>query len=410
MNEFDLIVVGGGPGGIFTAITAAERGFKVALLEKNKRIGNKILVAGSGKCNLTHTGKPKDFSDKYGLNGKFLKEALNKYSPEMLKTFFRENGLPLVLVEETGKYFPETFSSLDVVDLLKRKMMTLGIKIIEGIKIESIQKNLELFSIFTDKGLYKCDNLVLATGGKSYPGVGTTGDGYVMAKELGHKIVPPKPALSPIYVRDYFFQELSGISFQNVKITIWKENKKVIEKKGAVLLTHTNFSGPGILDNSRFVESESQLEINYIGKEYEILNKELIEEMNKDGKKTIKKVLSYYFLPERFIKTILSILEISEELKMAELSKEKRESLVKLLTSNKMEITKVGSFEMAMVTRGGVSLDEVNAKTMESKKIQGLYLVGELLDVDGDTGGYNIQAACSTGVLAGKSMRKKERE
>lgn len=410
MNEFDLIVVGGGPGGIFTAITAAERGFKVALLEKNKRIGNKLLVAGSGKCNLTHTGKPKDFLDKYGQNGRFLKEALNKYSPEMLKTFFKENRLPLVLVEETGKYFPETFSSLDVIELLKKKMENLGVKIIEGIKIERIQKKSEVFFILTDRESYRCDNLVLATGGKSYPGVGTTGDGYIMAKELGHKIIPPKPALTPIYVRDYFFQELSGISFQDVKITIWRENKKVVEKKGAVLLTHTNFSGPGILDNSRFVENESYLEINYIGIDYEILNKKIIEEMNKDGKKTIKKVLSCYFLPERFIKTILLIAEISEELRVAELSKEKRENLVKLLTSNKMEITKVGNFEMAMVTRGGVCLDEINAKTMESKKIQNLYLVGELLDIDGDTGGYNIQAACSTGVLAGKSMRKRERK
>lgn len=410
MNEFDFIVVGGGPGGIFTAITAAERGFKVALLEKNKRIGNKLLVAGSGKCNLTHTGKPKDFLDKYGQNGRFLKEALNKYSPEMLKTFFKENRLPLVLVEETGKYFPETFSSLDVIELLKKKMENLGVKIIEGIKIERIQKKSEVFFILTDRDSYRCDNLVLATGGKSYPGVGTTGDGYIMAKELGHKIIPPKPALTPIYVRDYFFQELSGISFQDVKITIWRENKKVVEKKGAVLLTHTNFSGPGILDNSRFVENESYLEINYIGIDYEILNKKIIEEMNKDGKKTIKKVLSYYFLPERFIKTILLIAEISEELRVAELSKEKRENLAKLLTSNKMEITKVGNFETAMVTRGGVCLDEINAKTMESKKIQNLYLVGELLDIDGDTGGYNIQAACSTGVLAGKSMRKRERK
>ncbi len=410
MNNFDVIVVGGGPGGIFTAITAAERGFKVALLEKNKRIGNKILIAGSGKCNLTHTGKPKEFFDKYGKNGKFLKDSLNRYSPEMLKNFFRENGLPLVLVEETGKYFPETFSSLDVVELLKKKMLSLNIEIMVSTKIEKIQKKLGIFSIFTDRGVYNCDNLVLATGGKSYPEVGTTGDGYVIAKEFGHKIIPPKPALTPIYVRDYIFQELSGISFQNVRVAIWRENKKIIEKNGAVLLTHTNFSGPAILDNSRFVENGSQLEINYVGKEYVDLNKELIEETNRNGKKTIKKFLAQYFLPERFVKTILSVVNVDGELKLAELSREKRESLIKLLTSNRMEITKVGGFEVAMVTRGGVSLDEVNSKTLESKKLERLYLVGEILDIDGDTGGYNIQAACSMGVLAGKSMGRKERE
>ncbi|MGL5932295.1 MAG: NAD(P)/FAD-dependent oxidoreductase [Cetobacterium sp.] len=408
MNRFDLIVVGGGPGGIFTAITAAEKGLKVALLEKNKRIGNKILVAGSGKCNLTHTGKPKEFLDKYGMNGKFLKEAINKFSPEMLKTFFKENGLPLVLVEESGKYFPQTFSSLDVVALLKRKMENLGVKIVENIKIENVTKSEDEFIITTDKDTYISDNVALATGGKSCPGVGTTGDGYVMAKELGHKIVPPKPALTPVFVRDYMFEELSGISFQDVKVTVWRENKKVVEKRGPVLFTHTNFSGPGILDNSRYIENGSFLEINYVDKDFETLNREIIEEMNKDGKKTVKRVLNSYFLPDRFIRRVLSLAEISEELKLSELSKEKRENLVKMLSSNKMEVTKVGSFEMAMVTRGGVAIDEVNSKTMESKKVSGLYLVGEILDIDGDTGGYNIQAACSMGVLAAKSMKKKE--
>ena len=408
MNRFDLIVVDGGPGGIFTAITAAEKGLKVALLEKNKRIGNKILVAGSGKCNLTHTGKPREFLDKYGMNGKFLKEAINKFSPEMLKTFFKENGLPLVLVEESGKYFPQTFSSLDVVALLKRKMENLGVKIVENIKIENVTKSEDEFIITTDKDTYISDNVALATGGKSYPGVGTTGDGYVMAKELGHKIVPPKPALTPVFVRDYMFEELSGISFQDVKVTVWRENKKVVEKRGPVLFTHTNFSGPGILDNSRYIENGSFLEINYVDKDFETLNREIIEEMNKDGKKTVKRVLNSYFLPDRFIRRVLSLAEISEELKLSELSKEKRENLVKMLSSNKMEVTKVGSFEMAMVTRGGVAIDEVNSKTMESKKVSGLYLVGEILDIDGDTGGYNIQAACSMGVLAAKSMKKKE--
>lgn len=289
-------------------------------------------------------------------------------------------------------------------------MLSLNIEIMVSTKIEKIQKKLGIFSIFTDRGVYNCDNLVLATGGKSYPEVGTTGDGYVIAKEFGHKIIPPKPALTPIYVRDYIFQELSGISFQNVRVAIWRENKKIIEKNGAVLLTHTNFSGPAILDNSRFVENGSQLEINYVGKEYVDLNKELIEETNRNGKKTIKKFLAQYFLPERFVKTILSVVNVDGELKLAELSREKRESLIKLLTSNRMEITKVGGFEVAMVTRGGVSLDEVNSKTLESKKLERLYLVGEILDIDGDTGGYNIQAACSMGVLAGKSMGRKERE
>ncbi|MBC2852009.1 NAD(P)/FAD-dependent oxidoreductase [Cetobacterium sp. 8H] len=406
MKNFDLIVVGGGPGGIFAAITAAEKGFKVALLEKNKRIGNKILVAGSGKCNLTHTGKPKDFLDKYGDSGKFLKEALNKFSPDKLKEFFADNGLPLVLIEESGKFFPATFSSVDVVNLLKETLIRLNVQIVESFKIEEILKMGDEFHIVSDKEEYRAKNVLLATGGKSYPGVGTTGDGYVFAKSLGHKIVPPQPALAPIYVKEYAFEELSGISFQDVKITFWKENRKLIEKIGSVLLTHTNFSGPGILDNSRYVQSETSLEINYIGLEYEVFNKDIIESINEDGKKTIKKYLLKYSLPERFVKKILKISEIQEDIKLSELSKIKREELAKMLTSNKMEISKVGNFEMAMVTKGGVSLEEVNSKTMESKKVKGLYFAGEILDIDGDTGGYNIQGACSMGVLAAKSMTK----
>lgn len=406
MKNFDLIVVGGGPGGIFAAITAAEKGFKVALLEKNKRIGNKILVAGSGKCNLTHVGKPKDFLDKYGESGKFLKEALNKFSPDKLREFFAENGLSLVLVEESGKFFPSTFSSVDVVSLLRTKLTKLNVQIVENFKIEEILKVNDEFHIVSDKEEYRAKNVLLATGGKSYPGIGTTGDGYIFAKNLGHKIVPPQPALAPIFVKEYKFEELSGISFQDVKIIFWKENKKLIEKMGSILLTHTNFSGPGILDNSRYVESGTYMEINYIGLDCEGFNKDIIESINTDGKKTVKKYLLKYMLPERFVKKILTISEISEDLKLSELSKIKRENLARMLTSNKMEISKVGNFEMAMVTKGGVSLEEINSKTMESKKVRGLYFAGEILDIDGDTGGYNIQGACSMGVLASKSMGK----
>ena len=410
MNKFDLIVIGGGPSGIFSAITAAQRGFKVALLEKNRRIGNKILVAGSGKCNLTHEGKVKDFLVRYGEHGKFLKEALNKYSPEMLRNFFEKNGLPLTLVKETGKYFPETFSSRDVVDLLKKKLLEVKVEIIEEINIETIKKEDQDFILTTNKGLFYSKNLIIATGGKSYPGIGTTGDGYIFAKAFNHKIIPARPALAPIFIKNYEFSSLSGISFQNAKITIWKDNKKVVDKNGPLLLTHTNFSGPVILDNSRFIEGKNEIEINFLNKNYEEFNNEIISEINKNGKKTIKRFLSEYDIPERFIKVILNINEIKEELKLSELSKAKRELLVKSLVSNRSEISKVGGFEMAMVTTGGVTISEINAKTMESKLVSNLYFVGEVLDVDGDTGGFNIQAACSTGVLAGKSIKGVENE
>lgn len=402
--KFDLIVIGAGPGGIFTALEAASRGLKVAVLEKNKRIGSKILVAGSGKCNLTHSGKPKEFLDKYGENGKFLKGALNKFSPDKLKDFFKEKGLPLVLVEESGKYFPNTFSSLDVVNLLNKELLKKGVKLFFNVVIENIEKNGELFFIKSKDSEFYCDKLMISTGGKSYPGTGTIGEGYIFAKKLGHKIIPPQPALAPIFIKDYKFSELSGISFPQAIISFWKKDIKIIEKKGPILFTHTNLSGPGILDNSRYVEHDTQIEINYIHEKYECALKKFIEEVNINGKQSIKKYLSQYMLPERFLKFILQLLEVKEETKIAEISKLKREEILKYISSNKMEIIKVAGFENAMVTKGGVSLEEINSKTMESKIVKNLYFAGEVIDIDGDTGGYNIQGACSMGVLAGRSM------
>lgn len=403
---FDLIVIGGGPGGIFTGLEASSKGLKVALLEKNKRIGNKILVAGSGKCNLTHEGKIKDFLSKYGENGKFLKEALNKFSSEHLKDFFEKKGLPLVLVEESGKFFPKTFSSLDVVNLLKDELEKNKVEIYNNCEILEIYKEEENFIIKTNIKNYKCERLMIATGGMSYPGTGTTGDGYHFAKKLGHKIVPPQPALAPIFIKDYKFTELSGVSFPNVKISFWKDDKKIIEKRGPVLFTHTNLSGPGILDNSRYVEKNSEIVINYIDEDFQDAQKLFIESVNINGKITVKKYFSKYNLPERFIKLILDILDIKENLKIAELEKGKRDEVLKYLCDYKMQVSRVAGFENAMVTKGGVCIKEINSKTMESKLVKNLYFSGEILDIDGDTGGYNIQGACSMGVLAGRSMKK----
>lgn len=403
MKSYDLVVIGGGPGGIFGALTARERGMKVALLEKNKRIGNKILIAGSGKCNLTHKGNPKDFLDKYGENGKFLKEALNKFSPKSLRDFFQEKGLPLELVEESGKYFPNTFKSLDVINLLQKELEKSGVEIITQVTVKEVEKK-ESFIIKTDKGDFFSKNLLIATGGKSFAGVGTTGDGYIYAKSLGHKIKPPKPALTPIFIRDYKFSELSGVSFKNIEINFWKENKKILSKKGDVLFTHTNLSGPGILDNSRYVENGVTIQLNYLNMEFSKLLEIFLNESRENGKQSTKRFLLNLQLPERFVKTVLGYLEIEESKKIAELSKEKRDLLLKEFTEKRNEITRVGDFEVAMVTKGGVALEEINPKTMESKIVKGLFFAGEVVDIDGDTGGYNIQGACSMGVLAGRNM------
>lgn len=403
---YDLIVVGGGPAGIFGAIYASQRGLKVAILEKKNRMGKKLLAAGAGKCNLTHSGEPKDFLNHFGDNGKFLKSSLYSYKPEDLKKFFSDNKLPLVLVEESGKYFPETFSSVDVVNLLYTVCKKNKVYIFENTRVEKLLSiEDDNFLIETSGEKFMAKNILLATGGKSYPATGSEGDGYPLAKKLGHLVLEPKPALTPIFVRDYPFTDLSGISFKNAGLELYRENKKVGETKGDLLFTHKNFSGPLILDFSRYIHKGDQVKINYLGVKRSQLEELFLEKASLSGKQGIKRFLSELGAPERFIKKFLKLLNIRDDKKLSEISKKERNSILTGLCEMPFEVSKLGDYSIAMVTTGGISLKEINPKTMESKIVKGLYFAGEVVDIDGDTGGFNIQAACSMGVLAAKSIK-----
>lgn len=403
---YDLIVVGGGPAGIFGAIYASQRGLKVAILEKKNRMGKKLLTAGAGKCNLTHTGEPKDFLNHFGDNGKFLKSSLYNYKPEDLKKFFSDNKLPLVLVEESGKYFPNTFSSVDVVNLLYKLCRKNKVDILENIRVEGlscIEEN--QFLIETSTNNFMAKNILLATGGMSYPATGSEGDGYPLAKKLGHLILEPKPALTPIFVRDYQFSDLSGISFKGATLELYRNNKKIGETKGDLLFTHKNFSGPLILDFSRYIHKGDLIKINYLGVKRSDLEETFLEKASLNGKQGIKRFLSELGLPERFTRKFFKLLNIRDDKKLSEISKKERNIILTGLLEMSFEISKLGDYNTAMVTTGGVSLKDINSKTMESKLIKGLYFAGEVVDIDGDTGGFNIQAACSMGVLAAKSIK-----
>ncbi len=403
---YDLIVVGGGPAGIFGAIYASQRGLKVAILEKKNRMGKKLLAAGAGKCNLTHTGEPKDFLNHFGDNGKFLKSSLYNYKPEDLKKFFSDNKLPLVLVEESGKYFPETFSSVDVVNLLYTVCKRNKVNIFENTRVEKLLSvEDDKFLIETSEDRFMSKNVLLATGGRSYPATGSEGDGYPLAKKLGHIILEPKPALTPIFVRDYPFSDLSGISFKNASLELYRDDKKVGEARGDLLLTHKNFSGPLILDFSRYIHKKDQVKINYLGVKRSQLEEIFLEKASLNGKQGIKRFLSELEMPERFIKKFLKLLNIRDDKKLSEISKKERNSILTGLCEMSFEVSKLGDYSIAMVTTGGVSLKDINPKTMESKIVKGLYFAGEVVDIDGDTGGFNIQAACSMGVLAANSIK-----
>lgn len=406
MKKYDLVVVGAGPAGIFAAIEVAEQGKKVLLLEKNKKIGKKLLIAGQGRCNLTNSCEFKEFFMKYGNEGRFLKSALNEFKPKDLISWFGEKGLKLVLVKETGKYFPETMRSLDVLELLQKEMKRAGVEVATDQFVEKIQEQSEGYILVTKSEEYFGKNILIATGGASYPATGTTGDGYIYAKKLGHKIINPKPCLTPVYVDSYPFADLSGISFSDIKIDLWREGKILKSTRGDILFTHHNLSGPGIIDFSRYILKDDILGINFLKIDREEFGRELIEGANRNGKQSIKNFLLQYALPERFIKKLLNLWGIDEMKKLSEISKADRVLLIQI-ADYRMRVTRLGGMEIAMATSGGISLDEVNPKTMESRLLKNLYFAGEVLDIDGDTGGFNIQAAFSTGYLAGKSILKK---
>lgn len=404
MKIYDLIVIGGGPAGIFAAIYAAKKNMSVAIIEKKNSIGKKILVAGSGKCNVTHQGEINYFLNRYGDHGKFLKNALYKYKPEDLIDFIESKGLKMQALEN-GKIFPETMRSTDVLNLLIKELKKLKVDIFTNSPVISSEKKNEIFKIETDNEIFSGKNLLISTGGKSYPATGSEGDGYKLAQMFGHSIEAPRPALTTVYVNDYPYADLSGISFQNVKIELYRENKKVKEHYGDVLFTHSNLSGPGIIDFSRYFLKGDTLFINFTGKESEDISEEIIEASKTNGKQSIKRFFSRYNIPERFLKKLFKMHDIDENVKLGELSKADRVLLTKKLSKHEFLISRLGNFDVAMATAGGVKLKEVNQKTMESKLLKNLYFAGELLDIDGDTGGFNIQAACSTGVLAAKSIK-----
>jgi hypothetical protein len=267
-----------------------------------------------------------------------------------------------------------------------------------------VEKNAHGFLIKTTKIEYLSKRLIISTGGLSYPGTGSTGDGFHFAKQLGHTIVQPKPALSPVYIRDYRMAGLSGVSLQDVEVYLYRNNKKIGEHKGDIGFTHNGLSGPGILDFSRHIENNDILKINLIGVNEEDFRKVFIETSRQEGKQTLQLFFRKYAIPKSLMKVILQQLNIEPEINLASVTKEMRNQLVNAFCGYPFFIEKVGGYKVAMTTSGGVSLNEINSRTMESKLVKNLFFAGEVMDIDGDTGGYNIQAAFSTGHLAADTI------
>jgi predicted Rossmann fold flavoprotein len=407
MEQYDVVVIGAGPAGLFCAIHAVCSKNHVLMLEKNPDPGKKLLLSGSGQCNITHDGEIRDFLARYGNHGKFLKPALFAFTNAELITFFGERGLPMV-TEENGKVFPKTLRSDDVLATLLVECRERGIILHCGEAVTGISRTSDGFEISTTNGVYRAPVVVIATGGASYPKSGSTGDGYRFAASIGQPVTEIGPALTPLLIRNFPFASLSGISFQQMHFSVWRAKKKIADYTGDVLFTHLGLSGPGILDASREIQTDDEIRLSFVGTlKREEFAADLMRRIQESRDWQIGTILAAYPIPERLNRKLLALSGIPEDLKGNHFSAEQRLQLIANCTEFPLTVTAPGGFSVAMVTRGGIALENVNPKTMESTIIPNLYFAGEVLDVDGDTGGYNLQAAFSTAFLVGQSIRKK---
>jgi predicted Rossmann fold flavoprotein len=403
-DTYSLIVVGGGPAGLFCASLAAAGGRKVLLIEKNPSPGRKLLLSGSGQCNITHDGDILSFLSHYGDNGRFIKPSLLNFQNRDLISFFGERKLPVV-TEPSGKVFPVTRNAVTILDILVRECSAKNVEIICGSPVLEVSGQEGKFLVRTRGETFSANKVVVATGGITYPQTGSTGDGFSFAKKIGHKITDVGPALTSAAIQKYPFASLSGISFQDAAVSLFKAGKKALQQTGDLLLTHTGLSGPVILDLSRYIRSGDILRVSFLpGMDQKQANDILIARISESGTRQVRKILQAFDLPERFVRKLLDMARIDQEQTGAHLSKEARAALLELLTGCPFIVSRLGGIEEAMVTRGGVSLDEINPKTMESRLVPGLFFIGEVLDIDGDTGGYNLQAAFSTAALVAKKI------
>jgi predicted Rossmann fold flavoprotein len=404
-TSWDVAVIGAGAAGLMAAIHAAERGRRTVLLEKNRKPGVKILMSGGTRCNITHATDNRGIVEAYGPPGRFLHSPLAALSVEQTIDFFEAEGVA-TKVEETGKVFPVSNRAADVLGALLRRLQRSGATLALEEPVLDLRRTKEGFALLTPTRTLEVARVVLTTGGQSYPGSGTTGDGYRFAAQFGHTIVTPRPALVPITTSASWVGELRGLTLPDVTVAIRAGETLLARRRGSLLFAHFGLSGPVVLDVSRAVSAHAhpetlQLEIDLLpGMREEELVEFLRRESAASGKRQLAGVLSAQ-LPRRLGETLLMLAGLPADRAAAALSKVERARLVRQIKALSLALTGTLGFKKAEVTAGGVALDEVDSRTMRSKREPELFLAGEVLDLDGPIGGYNFQAAWSTGWLAG---------
>ncbi len=423
-----VIVIGGGPAGMMAALAAAEIGHEVLLLEKNEKLGKKLYITGKGRCNITNAGDMEDLFAGVMSNSKFLYSAFYAYDNQTVIDFFEKEGLA-VKNERGNRIFPVSDHSSDVINTLHHALKKAGVEVklyteVERILSEErpagevadkkdahqIVKGVQLKNGLVDgKKTVMTDAVIVATGGFSYQATGSTGDGYRFAKELGHTVTEIYPSLVPFNTKEAYVKEMQGLALKNVTVRIFDGKKKLYEDFGEMLFTHFGVSGPLILSASamiapKFTAKELQMEIDLKpALDEEQLDKRILKDFEEAKNKQFKNSIGKLF-PAKMIPVILELSEIDPDKKVNEITREERNSFVKLIKAFPVTLNGLRDFREAIITKGGVKVNEVNPSTMESKKVKNLYFCGEVLDLDALTGGYNLQIAWSTGHLAGVSI------
>lgn len=409
-----VIVIGGGPAGMMAAYAAAESGHAVTLLEQNEKLGKKLFITGKGRCNLTNASDMEQLFANVVSNRKFLYSAFYSYDNEQVISFFESHGMP-TKTERGNRVFPVSDHSSDVIAALSAALRGQHVEVLLRTKVKRLllEKRDEEKRVtgveLADHTKMHADAVIVATGGISYPSTGATGDGYRMAEESGHKMVSPTPALVPMETKEPWVRDLQGLSLRNVRMSVTRGKKKLYEDFGEMLFTHFGVSGPLVLSASGCIPAKAfdqELSMTIDLKpalDVEQLDHRILREFDEMKNKQFKNSLGH-LLPAKMIPVMIALSGIDPDTKVNEISREQRQNLLHLFKNMPLTITGLRDFKEAIITKGGVSVKDINPSTMESKLVQGLYFCGEVLDLDALTGGYNLQIAWSTGHLAGISV------
>ena len=412
LENFDVIVVGAGPAGLLAAGSASEEGSRVLILEKMRQEGRKLLITGKGRCNITNDANVGEFIKHVYPNGRFLRNAFGHFFSKQILELLHRYGVETTC-ERGGRYFPSSNRSADVLSALLKWVEELNVEIRCGHRVEKLMvKDQVIQGVKANGQEFRAPKLILATGGKSYPATGSNGEGYELARLVGHTITNVRPALVPLETGGNVAQQLQGLTLKNVRATVWVNDKKRGEDFGEMIFTHFGLSGPIILTLSRIIVDElhqkNKVEVSIDLKpalDEQKLDARLLRDLDEAGKKNVSNLFKNW-LPASMIPVFMNTLGIDPGKEGHQVSSKERKRIRNLMKDFRFDIKGHRSFKEAIITAGGIPTSEISSKTMESKLVSGLYFAGEMIDLDAETGGYNLQIAYSTGWLAGRSSKK----